>query len=202
MKRLFSTACFVFLGLTFCLAVETTASAAEITVTGSTTGAVTGVPPLTFTGNAFTGTTAFNVGALSGPNNLGTFTLGTAPIQIVSGTFTLNITFTAPTGIASGQNALFSATAIGTVSPNLDQGGVLIHFTDPVQQFPFSIPGAVVGEFDLTLTDVAVQSGRSASLTAQITGNQSSIPEPATWMLFLGGGMTGLMGRRWLRRRS
>jgi hypothetical protein len=34
----------------------------EVTISGSTTGTITGVPQLTFAGNTFTGTTALGVG--------------------------------------------------------------------------------------------------------------------------------------------
>src|SRR5436309_5896772 len=72
------------------------ARADEVTISGSTTGVVTGVPQLTFTGNSFTGTTSLGIGALSGANNLGLFTLNTSAAQLVNGAFSLNITFTVP----------------------------------------------------------------------------------------------------------
>src|SRR5215216_5247920 len=105
------------------------ARADEVTISGSTTGTVSGVSQLTFAGTpSFTGTTALGTGSLSGVNNLGTFSLATPPLQPLSGSFTLNITFTVPTGIAGGQGSTFTATVTGSVSPNVNQGGVDIIF--------------------------------------------------------------------------
>jgi hypothetical protein len=173
------------------------AHAAELTLSGNTTGTVTGVTPLTFTGNVFTGTTALNIGSLSGTNSLGTFSLGTAPISLLSGSFTLNLTFTAPTGIAGGQAATYNASITGSVSPNVDQGGVLIDFGSP-QTFTFS-NGLGSGSFTLTIADLFVQTGRSANVTAGFTGPFSPVPEPATLAL-LSIGLVGVALK--LRRRS
>ena len=179
-------------------ATHSSARADEVTISGSTAGA-TSVPFLGFTGNEFTGTTALGIGSLSGLNSLGQLSLSTAPAaELIGGIFQLNITFTAPAGIAGGQGADYVATVLGSVSPNVDQGGINIHFQNPTQTFTFS-DGLNTGSFSLTVADLFVQTGRTANLTAGFTGQQApAVPEPAT-MLLLGSGITGIAVK--LRRR-
>ena len=178
-------------------ATHTSARAEEVTVSGFTAGG-TSVPFLGFTGNQFIGTTALGIGSLSGANSLGQLSLATAPAaELIGGIFQLNITFTAPTGIAGGQGTSYVATVVGSVSPNVDQGGVNIHFQNPTQTFTFS-NALNTGSFSLTVADLFVQTGRTANLTAGITGQQAPIPEPAT-LLLLGSSLTGVAVK--LRRR-
>ena len=189
------------IALAFLALGSTEARADEVTISGSTTGTVSGVPQLTFAGNNFfTGTTSLGVGSLSGSNNLGTFFLSTAPSQLVSGSFTLNITFTAPVGINGGQGTTYTATVTGSVSPNQNQGGVNVHFNSPTQTFTFSNANGT-GSFTLTLADLFVQSGRSAEITAGITGQQSTVPEPLTMLLF-GTGLAGVAAKVRRRRKT
>ncbi|MBC8029595.1 MAG: PEP-CTERM sorting domain-containing protein [Pyrinomonadaceae bacterium] len=176
------------------------ARADEVTISGFTTGAST-VGQLTFTGNSsFTNTTFLGIGALSGANNLGIFSLSTAPGELLGGIFNLNITFTSPGGINGGQGTNYTATILGSVSPNINQGGVNINFDNTPTVFTF-FDGVNNGSFSLTLADLYVESGQSAMLTAGTTGQQTAIPEPAT-LLLIGTGLTGLAAKLRKRRRE
>ncbi len=177
------------------------ARADEVTISGSTTGAVTGVPQLSFTGNtSFTNTTFLGIGALSGANHLGTFSLSTAPGQLVAGTFTLNVTFTSPTGISGGQGTTYTATITGSVAPTANNGGVNINFNNNPVVFTFN-DGVNTGSFSLAIADLFVETGQNANLTAGTTGQQQPIPEPAT-LLLLGSGLTGIAAKLRKRRKD
>lgn len=177
------------------------ARADEVTISGFTTGAITGVPQLSFTGNtAFTNTTFLGIGALSGANNLGTFSLSTAPGTLVAGTFTLNVTFTSPTGINGGQGTTYTASITGSVSPIANNGGVNINFDNNPVVFTFN-DGTNTGSFSLAVADLFVETGQAANLTAGTTGQQAPIPEPAT-LLLLGTGLTGIAAKMRKRRKG
>jgi hypothetical protein len=178
------------------------AKADPVTVSGTSSGTVTGTAAsfLTFTGNNFTATTAGGVGSFSGTDRIGTFVLSSAIGETpVNGNFTLNLTFTAPSGINGGQAATYTATVSGTIStPNV--GGVSIMFDNPVQTFTFSNASGA-GSFSITLPNIFVQSGETANLTAGLNGNQTAVPEPAT-MLLLGTGLAGVAARIRKRRKE
>lgn len=179
------------------------AKADPVTVSGTSSGTVTGSAAsfLTFTGNTFTATTAGGVGSFSGADRIGTFVLAsTAGETPVSGNFTLNLTFTAPSGIAGGQATTYTATVSGVIStPNV--GGVQITFDNPIQTFTFSNASGS-GSFSIELPRLFVQSGDTANLTAGLTGNQTAaVPEPAT-MILLGTGLAGVAARIRKRRKD
>jgi hypothetical protein len=194
------------------------ARADEIFIAGNTNGCfgalctpgdTASIPGLSYSDSVFAGTTANGIRALGGNanpgfnlNNLGSFTLSTAP-NTFNTTFTLQVNFTAPQGINGSSTATFTATVTGTVRAD-DDGGILIDFNNTPQLFTFNdtncgpttVPGQQTtcgtGSFFFNVIDVAIDPGQTAPLSGVITGaQQSTVPEPMTMILF-GTGLSGI----------
>jgi hypothetical protein len=181
-----------------------TTFADEVFIAGSTAGCFgAGCSPgssatflgLTYSNSTFAGTTANGFRGIGGNpnpganfNNLGSFTLSTAPNTYSSQTFTLRVTFTAPQGITGSNQVAFTSTITGTVISN-NVGGVQIDFVNTPILFTFNdpncepdptggIPGQQTtcgtGSFFFSVNDLAIDPGQTVSLTGQITGAQQS----------------------------
>ncbi len=192
------------------LGVAGIASADEVHFTGSTLGqfnaqafgATNSLLDLHYSNSIFDNTTVGNALDLGGnPNpgsnvdNLGSFSLGLTNATY-SGTFSVKVTFTAPSTIIGGNNAVFTDVITGSVSGG--QGGVFIDFNNTPQTFFFT-NALATGSFTMFVNDVSIAPGGLATLQGHITANQTAVPEP-TALAGLGCGLLGLFGMRRKRK--
>jgi hypothetical protein len=195
----------VALGLV--LGISGLAQADEVQFTGSTLGqfnaqafgATNSLFDLTYSNSVFHNTTvggALDLGGNPSPgsnvDNLGSFSLGLSNAVYDGNTFSLQVTFTAPSTIIGGNNAVFTDTLTGTVTGG--SGGVFVDFDNTPQTFTFT-NALATGSFTMFVNDLSIAPGQDASLTGHLTGTQQAVPEP-TAIAGIGCGLLGLFGMR------
>jgi hypothetical protein len=193
------------------LGVAGLAKADEVLFAGSTLGqfnaqsfaATNSIFDLHYSNSVFNNTTvagALDLGGnpIPGANvdNLGSFQLGLANANYNGNTFSVKVTFTAPSTIVGGSSAVFTDIITGTVSGG--QGGVLVDFDNTPQTFFFT-NALATGSFSMFVNDVSIAPGGVASITGHITASQTAVPEP-TAIAGIGCGLLGLFGMRRKRK--
>jgi hypothetical protein len=145
---------------------------------------------LTYNNSTFNVTTAAGFVAIGNapgtPNvdNLGSFTLTGTPFVYNGEHFDLRVTFTAPPSTAPG-TVIFSDVITGTVN-SVDNGGIFVDLDNTMKHFTFG-SGSTAGSFDFFVNDVSLTAGHSIAVTGTILAQVSTVPEPASFVLLVGG---------------
>jgi len=188
------------------LTVGATSAFGQLNLQGSATGGFNGTSSTTYGGLSYTGST-FNVNTAGGfyglggnagtinVNNLGSFSLSGAPASYSSPatSFTLDVVFLAPTGIAGDNSATYTAALQGDVT-NTKSGGVYVQFDNSPRLFTYS-NAAGSGSFTLSVNDLSLFPTQTTSVTGYGTGTFKSVPEPNS-VAAIGMGLCGLLIRR------
>lgn len=205
MINLRSTSQFRFVAIGIALGTFGIANADEVHITGTTMGQFNAqvfanqnsLLGLTYDNSLFDNTTVFgelDLGGNPNPttnfNNLGTLTLDRVNHAYTGNTFSVQVTFTAPSTIVGGNTTTFTDIITGTVANGV--GGVFIDFNNTPQTFFYSNAQAT-GFFTIAVNDLSIAPGQSASITAHVHGNQTPVPEAST-IAGVTCGMLGLFG--------
>lgn len=153
---------------------------------------------LSFSGGSFDAwTTNGTLVVGSTTNNLGTFTLGSVPLNYNTGwNFLLNVAFQLPT--LTNPDAVYNA-LIGGIVVNDELGTVHIMFDETPQVFSYNGPDNQAGSFTLTVPEFGVPVGEAVPVAGYI--ETTATPEPAT-MALVATGLAGLIPAARRRRRK
>jgi|SRR5579862_797861 len=182
-----------------------TLAQAQLEIAGSASGLFDGVSTsyggLTYSDSTFDVFPAFGFFAFGGNpgppnfNNLGSFMLSPTAFDYSNPptTFTLDVDFTTPTGIVTGQTTDYMASLTGHVIDSTT-GGVFIDFGSTPQTFVFDTSSGH-GMFTLAINPLAIYPGQNASLTGFGSAAFTSVPAPAA-VACMSLGLIGALRRR------